>query len=344
MSREDGDTARVPAWAEVARREALARPTPRQPEVDLHGWLDEPKHDLATNLPGYGLLREATRRRQACESDLSWRIGADGEDVVATALRALTHPCRPARTLRRSTPGAVQVLHSVKVGVAAIADLDHPPVVVAPRSPAFAQVTHRKQRFDHRPHLTGQAGRITSRGVVPAKIALAHTMRSWRGRPPGPGRHTARTGPITARDQLVTQQSLRLAAQAIDQGNSCLLSHNRDHPGGNELVKSWTPRLSPAAYYKCREDYRAHVSCQGFAAGHVEHEGRCGATGIRSCDRRLVRASGTVPYSFYQRLQRQRRVSRTPRELHQPLVSTHDPPHGTRCSSRAVDPYCRATA
>lgn len=132
MDAEDGNI-RVPAWAEVARRQAAAPQVPPQrAAADPYRWLDEPWRDLARNLAGYELLREAAKRRRSGESDdLSWRVGADGEDVVATALRALTHPRRPSWPFRRSAPPTPWlVLHNVKLGRAAVADIDH--VLIGP--------------------------------------------------------------------------------------------------------------------------------------------------------------------------------------------------------------------
>lgn len=139
--------AKVPAWAETERRKTVAQQMPQQRGVDPHRWLDEPWDDLAKNLPGYGLLREATKRRRAGQDDLSWRTGADGEDVVATTLRALTHPGRTGWGWRRSAPAPVwRVLHGVKLGSAAVADLDH--VLIGP--PGLIVINTKKLDPRHR--------------------------------------------------------------------------------------------------------------------------------------------------------------------------------------------------
>lgn len=132
MSQDDDREARVPAWAERARRQALSQPPPqRRSPSELHRWLDEPWLDLASNLPGAGLLSTAAVQRQVGESDLSWRVGADGEDILANALTELTRPRRVTRWLRRSENDAPWlVLHAAKIGASARADLDH--VLIGP--------------------------------------------------------------------------------------------------------------------------------------------------------------------------------------------------------------------
>lgn len=126
MDRREGRPPQIPAWAETTRRHAIEQSVPRQRQVVSHAWLDEPWDDLVRNRPGEGLLREAARRRRDGGSDHAWRVGADGEDTVATALRALVRPRGRPGLLRRSTPPSPwRVLHSVKIGAAAVADIDH---------------------------------------------------------------------------------------------------------------------------------------------------------------------------------------------------------------------------
>jgi hypothetical protein len=85
--------------------------------------------DLADNAPGIGITHEAARRREAegAGADRSWRVGADGEFVVAGILADLTAHSR----LRVRRP-RWRVLHSVPVHGGR--DIDHvmigPPGVV----------------------------------------------------------------------------------------------------------------------------------------------------------------------------------------------------------------------
>lgn len=131
MTREHETTPAVPAWMEDIRRETVDQVRKEARLAGGSDWLDQPWSDLAENRPGDGLLEVARRRRQAGETDLSWRIGADGEDVVAAELRPLTHPRRRSRLFGASTPPPMwRVLHGVKIGAAGIADLDH--VVIGP--------------------------------------------------------------------------------------------------------------------------------------------------------------------------------------------------------------------
>ena len=151
-----------------------------------------PGRDLAKNLPGYGLLREASRRRRDGEADLSWRVGADGEDIVASTLRALTHPRRPLWPLFKAAPTARwRVLHGVQVGPAAVADLDH--VLVGPPGIVVINTKH----LDPRHRITIRAGEIY-RGRIKTDFVekaargstanlLAHPLRSRRRpHPPHP--------------------------------------------------------------------------------------------------------------------------------------------------------------
>jgi Nuclease-related domain. len=95
--------------------------------------------DLALNAPGIGVSYEAARRRQADGAvagvDRSWRVGADGEVVVAEILAELTQPSRLDRWRGRAP--LWRVLHSVPPGDAQgriRGDVDHllvgPPGVV----------------------------------------------------------------------------------------------------------------------------------------------------------------------------------------------------------------------
>ena len=95
------------------------------------GWTD-----LATAAPGIRITHEAARRRHAegPGADRSWRVGADGEVVVAGLLSQLTAPTPLERV--RGRPGRWRVLHSVPLprGDGRPSDIDHllvgPPGVV----------------------------------------------------------------------------------------------------------------------------------------------------------------------------------------------------------------------
>lgn len=90
------------------------------------GWID-----LATNAPGISVSHKAARQRQVLGvgADRSWRVGADGEVIVAQLLRELTAPSGFVRAVRRPPPW--RVLHSVPLGEG---DIDHllvgPPGIV----------------------------------------------------------------------------------------------------------------------------------------------------------------------------------------------------------------------
>lgn len=85
--------------------------------------------DLAGNAPGIGITHEAARRREAegAGADRSWRVGADGEFLVADVLADLT-----AHSLLRVRRPRWRVLHSVPLPGGR--DIDHvmigPPGVV----------------------------------------------------------------------------------------------------------------------------------------------------------------------------------------------------------------------
>lgn len=88
------------------------------------GWFD-----LAGNAPGISVSHKAARKRQALGvgSDRSWRIGADGERIVAALLHELAAPSGLARAVRRQARW--RVLHSVPLGDGE-RDIDH--VLVGP--------------------------------------------------------------------------------------------------------------------------------------------------------------------------------------------------------------------
>lgn len=92
------------------------------------GWID-----LAGNAPGISVSHKAARKRQALGvgSDRSWRVGADGERIVAALLHGLTAPSGLARAVSRQARRQAQwrVLHSVPLGDGE-RDIDH--VLVGP--------------------------------------------------------------------------------------------------------------------------------------------------------------------------------------------------------------------
>ena len=193
----------VPAWAETGRREAVAQALPQQRRAAADRWLDEPWRDLARNLPGYGLIREAAERRRAGESDLSWRIGADGEDIVASTLRLLTHPRRPGWGRRRPVePSTWSILHGVKVGSRAVADIDHvligPPGLIVintkkldPRYPV--RIKGREILFRPVPHqLPGQGRSRRTTGIKADRLGARGDRL-----PTGPRRPSRGLEPVT---------------------------------------------------------------------------------------------------------------------------------------------------
>ncbi|WP_051342305.1 nuclease-related domain-containing protein [Pseudonocardia spinosispora] len=85
---------------------------------------DAPWRDLVLNVAGGQVVREANRRHRVDGpgADWSWRVGAEGEHLVADALIGLVRPSRLDR-LRHRTPGW-WVLHSVPTGDGG-SDIDH---------------------------------------------------------------------------------------------------------------------------------------------------------------------------------------------------------------------------
>lgn len=99
--------------------------------------------DLAGNVAGRQVGREATRRRRAegAGADRTWRIGAEGEYLVAEALAELLAVSWWER-LRGVRPGW-WVLHSVPVGVGS-SDIDH--VVCGPPGLFTVNTKHHRTR------------------------------------------------------------------------------------------------------------------------------------------------------------------------------------------------------
>lgn len=85
---------------------------------------DAPWRDLVLNVAGRQVVREANRRRRVDGpgADWSWRVGAEGEYLVADALAGLVRPSHLDR-LRHRSPGW-WVLHSVPRGDGSL-DIDH---------------------------------------------------------------------------------------------------------------------------------------------------------------------------------------------------------------------------
>ncbi|NMH96568.1 nuclease-related domain-containing protein [Pseudonocardia acidicola] len=119
--------------------------------ADGPGW-----RDLAANVPGISITHEAARRRHAegAGADRSWRIGADGEHVIAGLLAELATPSRLDR-LRRRGP-RWRVLHSVPIGHGR-ADIDH--VLVGPPGVVTINTKHH-----HRGRLVVESHRLIVNG------------------------------------------------------------------------------------------------------------------------------------------------------------------------------------
>lgn len=84
----------------------------------------DPWVDLAGHVAGRQVMQEANRRRrvEGAGADWSWRVGAEGEHVIAEVLAGLVTVSRFGR-LRGRTPDW-WVLHSVPVGTGS-SDIDH---------------------------------------------------------------------------------------------------------------------------------------------------------------------------------------------------------------------------
>jgi hypothetical protein len=138
--------------------------------------------DLADNAPGIGITHEAARRREAegAGADRSWRVGADGEFVVAGVLAGLTAHSR----LRVRRP-RWHVLHSVPVRGGG--DIDH--VMIGP--PGVVTINSKHHRGG-RLVLDGDLIRVNDvdtdyvarsrREAEQARAALGATLRA-HGRP-----------------------------------------------------------------------------------------------------------------------------------------------------------------
>jgi hypothetical protein len=113
--------------------------------------------DLADNAPGIGITHEAARRREAegAGADRSWRVGADGEFLVADVLAHLTaHPRFGGLGLRRPR---WRVLHSVPLPGGR--DVDH--VMIGP--PGVVTINSKHHR---RGRLVVDGDRITVNGIA----------------------------------------------------------------------------------------------------------------------------------------------------------------------------------
>lgn len=120
---EPADPAPVPAPATPSVSSTAHAAVNVLPGACIAGWFD-----LALNRPGAGIREQAVKARQAAPvrtfiarvarvhtDERAWRVGADGEDLVAARLAKLDTEWR--------------VLHSVPVGTCG-ADIDH--VVIGP--------------------------------------------------------------------------------------------------------------------------------------------------------------------------------------------------------------------
>lgn len=129
------------------------------PEHRNGGW-----SDLAANVPGIGASHEAARRLLAggTGADRNWRLGAEGERIVAALLSELT----TARGALRRRP-RWRVLHSVPLGRGPT-DIDH--LLVGP--PGVVTINTR--------HLRGGRLHVDGEHVVVDGISTEHVALSRR--------------------------------------------------------------------------------------------------------------------------------------------------------------------
>ncbi len=102
--------------------------------------------DLASNLPGMGVFREATlrRHRDGTAAGRSWQVGGEGEYSAGQMLARFTTPSAWDRLLRR--PPRWRVLHSVPlrdVRGAVRGDIDH--VLIGPPGVVTINTKHHRR-------------------------------------------------------------------------------------------------------------------------------------------------------------------------------------------------------
>lgn len=133
---------------------------------------EQPWTDLTGNRAGEQVTREAARRRrvEGEGADRSWRLGAEGEHVVADALAELTVASRWDR-LRRREP-EWWALHSVPVGTGTV-DIDH--VLCGPPGVFTINTKHHRTKRveidDHQVLVGGRPTRYVEKAVFEAARA-----------------------------------------------------------------------------------------------------------------------------------------------------------------------------
>lgn len=130
--------------------------------------------DLARNVAGRHVGAEANRRLrgEGAGADRSWRVGAEGEHVVAEALAGLVTVSRIDRLRGRSSPW--WVLHSVEVGTGS-SDIDH--VVGGP--PGLFTINTKHHRAG-RVEISGDTVRVNRRETDYVGKAQAEARRATR--------------------------------------------------------------------------------------------------------------------------------------------------------------------
>jgi hypothetical protein len=130
--------------------------------------------DLAGNRPGRAVSQEAIRRRrtEGAGADRSWRLGAEGEHLVADALDGLVSVSRLDRLRGRSPRW--WVLHSVPVGTGDT-DIDH--VVGGPPGVITINTKHHRAR---RVAIEGDIVRVDGRATRYTEASAAEARRAQK--------------------------------------------------------------------------------------------------------------------------------------------------------------------
>lgn len=152
--------------------------------------------DLAGNVAGRHVGAEANRRR-ATEpgADRSWRVGAEGEHIIAEALTSLTTSTWADRLRRRASPW--WVLHSIPVGTGS-SDIDH--LVGGPPGVFSINTKHHRPGRDQRRAGPSQPTPHRVRRQSPGRGPTRHPPAAHRPRPSRPARprRTRRRAPVLA--------------------------------------------------------------------------------------------------------------------------------------------------